>query len=238
MSENFEELDYRQTQMGELILRRRRDPLLDVEIFEVKLNDDFLMSSLFTVAEIELARLGLAALDGSRLDIIVGGLGLGYTAYTVLEDPRVQHLTIIEALPEVIEWHKRGLVPLGKKISRDRRCRFIHADFFTWIKSTMKSKPGKPQQRYHAILLDIDHSPRLFLHPDHAVFYQVNGLQQLKTRLHKDGVFAMWSNDPPDDEFMNALCEVFPGSESHIVKFPNPYQGCEASATIYLARNS
>ena len=46
----------------------------------MKLGDEFLMSSLFTEAEIQLARLGLAALDDSgenTLDIVVGGLGLG-----------------------------------------------------------------------------------------------------------------------------------------------------------------
>ena len=236
MSINFEELDYRQTRLGELILRRRRDPLLAVEVFEVKLNDDFLMSSLFTVAEIELARLGLAALDNASLDVVAGGLGLGYTAHAVLEDPRVRTLTIIEALPEVIEWHQRGLVPLGSQLSSDERCHFIHGDFFKLASSTSQGfDPQFPGQRYHAILLDIDHSPRHVLHPDHAVFYKVDGIRNLKSHLHDEGVFAMWSNDQPEKDFMKILAEVFPKTESHVVKFQNPYQGCEATATIYVA---
>lgn len=236
MSVNFEELDYRQTRLGELILRRRRDPLLDVEVFEVKLNDDFLMSSLFTVAEIELARLGLAALDNTSLDVVVGGLGLGYTAHAVLEDSRVRTLIIIEALPEVIEWHQRGLVPLGLQLSSDQRCHFIHGDFFKLASSTLQGFDSRlPGQRYHAILLDIDHSPRHVLHPDHAVFYQADGLRNLKSHLHDKGVFAMWSNDQPDKDFMKILAEVFPKTESHVVKFQNPYQECEATATIYVA---
>ena len=84
----FEELDFQKTPLGEISLRRRSEPRLDGKIlYEVKLGDDFLMSSLFTDAEIQLSRLGLAALDGSELDIVVGGLGLGYTAVAVLEDP-------------------------------------------------------------------------------------------------------------------------------------------------------
>ena len=55
MSARFEELDWQQTPMGDLTLRRRTDPVLGVEIFEVKLGDEFLMSSLFTVAEEQLA---------------------------------------------------------------------------------------------------------------------------------------------------------------------------------------
>ncbi|MDP1582977.1 MAG: spermidine synthase, partial [Bradyrhizobium sp.] len=62
MSVNFEELDFRPTPMGVLSLRRRRLPGTETDIYEIKLGDEYLMSSRFTVAEIELARLGLAAL--------------------------------------------------------------------------------------------------------------------------------------------------------------------------------
>lgn len=67
MRARFEELDWRETPMGELSLRRRVEPSLKVDVYEVKLGDEFLMSSLFTVAEIELARLGLAAATGTGL---------------------------------------------------------------------------------------------------------------------------------------------------------------------------
>ncbi len=60
MSARFQELDWRETPLGELVLRRRWDPLVDREVHEIKLNDEFLMSSLFTAAEVELAALGLA----------------------------------------------------------------------------------------------------------------------------------------------------------------------------------
>ena len=56
----FEELDYRPTPIGTLSLRRRRDLTLDIDVFEIKLGEDFLMSSLFTASEVALARLGLA----------------------------------------------------------------------------------------------------------------------------------------------------------------------------------
>ena len=97
MGARFEELAWRETPIGEISLRRRRDPALDVDVYEVKLDDEFLMSSLFPVAEIELARLGLATLAGEALDVVVGGLGLGYTARTALEDPRVRSLVVVEA---------------------------------------------------------------------------------------------------------------------------------------------
>ena len=61
MSVNFEELDFRPTPMGVLSVRRRRRPSSDIDVHEIKPGDEFLMSRLFTVAEIEFARLGLAA---------------------------------------------------------------------------------------------------------------------------------------------------------------------------------
>ena len=95
MTLEFEELDYQETPLGAISLRRRAEPRLEGEIlYEVKLGDEFLMSSLFTSAEVQLARLGLAALDGTDLDIVVGGLGLGYTAVAALEDPSVMPISL------------------------------------------------------------------------------------------------------------------------------------------------
>src|SRR5882672_3476807 len=130
MSLYFEELDFRPTAMGALSLRRRRQLSTGIDVYEIKLGDEFLMSSLFTVAEIALARLGLGALERTNLDVVVGGLGLGYTAQAVLEDSRVRSLVVVDALAEVIEWHERGLLPLGKQLTADLRCRLVHGDFF------------------------------------------------------------------------------------------------------------
>lgn len=158
MSVYFEELDFRPTPMGALSLRRRRQLSTGIDVYEIKLGDEFLMSSLFTVAEIALARLGLAALQRTDLDVAVGGLGLGYTAQAVLEDPRVRSLIVVDALAEVIEWHERGLLPLGEQLTADPRCRLVHGDFFAMSASTLD--PQAPGRRFDAVLVDIDHSPR------------------------------------------------------------------------------
>ncbi len=76
------------------------------------------MSSLFHEVEVALADLGLAALDGPDLDVVVGGLGLGYTAVAALKHTTVHSLLVVEALDAVIDWHKRGLVPLGPATRR------------------------------------------------------------------------------------------------------------------------
>jgi spermidine synthase len=238
MGARLEELDWRETEIGAISLRRRFDPSLRVEVYEVKLDDEFLMSSLFTVAEIELARIGLAELPGDDrdLDVVVGGLGLGYTARAVLEDRRVLTLTVVEALDAVIGWHLRGLLPLADELVSDPRTRLIHGDFFAAAASGAGFDPDAPGRRFHAILLDIDHSPRHVLHPGNADFYRPAGLRRLAGHLYPGGVFALWSNDPPDEDFIASLDQVFASSRAQVVSFANPLQGRDATNTVYVAR--
>jgi spermidine synthase len=220
--------------MGEISLRRRLEPTLRVDVFEVILGEEHLMSSLFTVAEIELARLALPEVSGPVLDVVVGGLGLGYTARAVLEDPRVRTLYVVEALPEVIDWHQRALLPLAGELVDDVRCHLVHGDFFAIITGGGSFGADAPE-RVHAVLVDIDHTPRHLLHPSHGAFYTADGLRRLAERLHPGGVFALWSDDPPDEEYLAVLAQVFTTSEAHVVTFPNHHTGGEASNTIYVA---
>src|SRR5438874_13809878 len=110
MNRDFEELDYQKTPLGELSLRRRRMLSLGgIEVYEVKLGEAFLMSSLFHEVEEKLAHLGLGELKGDSWDVVVGGLGLGYTAMAALDHRKVESLLIVDALEPVIEWHQRGV---------------------------------------------------------------------------------------------------------------------------------
>jgi spermidine synthase len=235
MSRRFQELGWRSTPLGELVLRRRWDITVDRDVLEIKLGDEFLMSSLFTVAETELARRVLAELPGSELDVVVGGLGLGYTAQAVLADPRVRSLSVVEALDVVVEWHENGLIPTEPPLVSDRRCGFVHGDFFAMLRSPEGLDPTAPWRRFHAIAVDIDHSPRHVLHPSHREFYEPAGLGRLAECLCPGGVFGLWSNDPPDQEFLAALTSAFAQVRAEVVTFDNPLQDREATATIYLA---
>nr|WP_258174698.1 spermidine synthase [Actinopolyspora mortivallis] len=235
VSARFEELDWRRTPIGLVSLRRRWDRTLDREVHEIKLDDEFLMSDLFTVAEVELARLGLAASSAAELDVVVGGLGLGYTAHAALADPRVRSLHVVESLGEVIEWHRRGLLPLGAELTADPRTRLVHGDFFAMADSGTGFDVEQPRRRFHAVLLDIDHSPKHVLDQSHAGFYEVEGLRRLAGQLRPGGVFALWSDDPPQEEVTAALAEVFATVRSHVVTFDNPYTGGRSANTVYTA---
>ncbi len=239
MSARFEEIDRRPTPIGEISLRRRLEPTLGIDVFEVKLGDEFLMSSLFTVAEVELARLALSAIEGRDLpgtgiDVVVGGLGLGYTARAVLEDPRVRSMYVIEALGAVIEWHERHQVPLADALTSDPRCRLVHGDFFAML-AAGSGFGSDMTGRVHVIAVDIDHSPRHVLDPSHAGFYTTTGLRQLADRLHPGGVFALWADGAPDKEFLAVVQRVFASGEAHVVTFPNFSTGGESASTVYVA---
>ena len=235
MSALFEELAGRVTPMGELSLRRRRDPALGVDLYEVKLGDEFLMSSLFTVAEVELARLGLAAAPAGELHVVVGGLGLGYTARAVLDDPRVVRLTVIEALEDVIAWHEQGLLPEVAGLADDPRVSLVHGDFFAMVRTRDDLDPDGDAGPPDAVLVDIDHSPRHHLDASHGGFYTPEGLACLARHLQSAGVFALWSDDPPDAAFQRDLRSAFAVAQAHVVRFPNPLTGGESANTVYVA---
>lgn len=236
MNIDFTELDYRETPIGAVSIRRRSEVRLGgVTVYEIKLNDEFLMSSLFTASEEALARLGLAPFSRGHLDVIVGGLGLGYTAATVLENPAVGSLHVVEWLAPVIEWHQAGICPLGPTLTADARCRFRHGDFFR-LAVAADGFLGQPGRRFDAILLDIDHTPQHVLNESHAGFYTRASLAAMSRQLKADGVFALWSDDLPHAGFEALLGEVFASVASHVVPFPNPYTGGESACTVYVAQ--
>jgi spermidine synthase len=236
MSAYFMELDFRPTPLGALSLRRRRDMTTGDDIFEIKLGDEFLMTSLFTASEIALADLCLSELSGgANLQVAVGGLGLGYTARAVLGHDTVGSLLVIEALDAVIEWHQNGTLPLGLELASDSRTSIVLGDFFALAASEGLDQE-QPSRRFDAILVDIDHSPEHLLSERNAPFYRREGLMRLAAHLRSGGIFGLWSNDVPDEAFTSLLSQVFATARAERVTFFNPLQKRKATQTVYVAQ--
>jgi spermidine synthase len=232
----FEEIDSQNSPLGEISLRRRRMPAFgDRDIYEVKLGDEFLMSSMFVEAEEALSTLGLAAVEGDPLSVVVGGLGLGYTAVAALKDERISELFVVEALDTVIGWHRDEKVPLGKILNADARNHYVLDSFFD-LATDLKAgfDPDDPTKRFDAILLDIDHSPTEYLNAGNAGFYTTENLGLMAAKLKPKGVFAMWSQNLPEERFEVLLKTVFERVESHIISFFNPFQGGESTNSVYI----
>ena len=232
----IQELGYQMTPLGELTLRRRPEPRLqNVEIFEVKLGDEYLMSSLFTESERQLATLGLAPLKG-KLDVVIGGLGLGYTAAEALKNENVNHLLVIDLFQAVIDWHQAGLVPMGEILTADPRCELRQGDFFELARTGFDAHaPGK---KFDAVLLDIDQSPNHTLAPGNQSLYTAKGLAAVRDQLTSGGTFALWSNDPASEDIIHHLRQVFATATAHNVEFPNPYTRSTSVNSVYVAQTA
>ena len=232
---NVQELGYQKTPLGDLTLRRRVETRLnDREVFEVKLGDEYLMSSLFTEAERQLATLGLAPLKG-ELDVVVGGLGLGYTAAEALKNKMIARLLVIDLFQAVIDWHQAGLVPNADVLNKDARCELRQGDFFQLARTGFDVHDAT--RKFDAVLLDIDHSPEHFLDQTNESFYTAEGLASIQNQLNARGVFALWSDDPASEAFTAHLRSAFGSATAHNIEFPNPYTRSTSVNSVYIAQN-
>ena len=199
---NLEILAYESSPLGLLCLRRRE--LLSQPgtiVTEVTLNHEFLMSSLNTDSERALARTAIQIHSGKDLRVLVGGLGLGYTAREALLSDRVARVEVVELLPQVIDWLARGLIPLSSELRDERRLVVTQADVYSRL-------AGPPDDLLDVILIDVDHSPEERLGEESDWFYTTQGLLAARRHLAADGVLAVWSY-AESSPFADALREVF-----------------------------
>ena len=225
----FAELDYAPTPLGPLTLRRRPEPRLGRDVLEVLLRDEHLMSDAFTASEVALADAVLARLPDRPLQVVVGGLGLGYTARAALADRRVRSCRVVEYLEPVLRWHVDGLVPLGAELHADPRFNVVQADFFALATDGF----GTPGERFDAVLIDIDHAPDRLLGRD-AGFYGEEGFARLSAQLTPGGACGLWCDDAPDDAITDALAAAFGAAEAVPVVWANPYTAGTVTQTVYV----
>lgn len=237
----FEELDYTQTALGALELRRRRPASMpDQWVYEVKLDGRFLMSSLNHSSEVALSEVGLAFLaEGSDAPaapwkVMVGGLGLGHTAKAALADDRVGALQVFELLPAVIRWHESGLVPLGETLCNDDRCKLVQGDALATLAG---AEATEDNERWDAVLIDIDDSPEHLLAESHGGFYTDAGLRGLRASLVPGGIAAIWSSLPVEG-FEDRMEQVFGNCIVHDAEFHNALLMEDEVNPIYLARRT
>ncbi len=237
MSRLFEELDYAPTPIGAISLRRRHILALKTDVFEILLGEEHLMSSLFTASEIALADKGLAALGGDKLDVLVGGLGLGYTAQAVLAHESVADLTVVDLLEPVIRWHEEGLVPMKTELADSPRCRLVQGDFFAMAASEDGFDRDQPGRQFDALLIDIDHTPERLLHGGSKGFYTPEGLRAVQRFVKPGGIVGLWSDEAPDEAITAMLGQAFDAAWAEPVVFANPLQdGREVTQAVYLGR--
>jgi spermidine synthase len=226
---NLEILAYESSPLGLLCLRRRE--LLSqpgVIVTEVTLNHEFLMSSLYTDSEQALASTAIAMHGGDDLKVMVGGLGLGYTAHAALSSESVAQVEVVELLPQVIDWLRQGLVPLSPELNGESRLVVTQGDVYQWL-------AGPPNELFDVILIDVDHSPDERLGEESMPFYTVRGLQAAKKHLAVGGVLAVWSY-AESSPFADALREVFEQVRVEPVSYDNRLIDERQTDWLFFAR--
>jgi spermidine synthase len=211
---NFEILAYEATPLGDLCLRRRE--LLSrpgTVVTEITLDHELLMSSYHTASERALADEAVARHSGTDLSVLVGGLGLGYTASQILASSRVRSVEVVELLPEVVGFLRDGLVPLSSELLEEPRLRVRDGDVYA-----MLAAPAG--ETWDLILIDVDHSPDENLGTANESFYTESGLALAKQHLSPGGVFAVWSY-AESSPFVDALHRTFACVDTVPVTFWN-----------------
>jgi len=227
---NLEILAYEPTSLGLLCLRRRE--LLSrpgTVITEITLDHELLMSSYTTASERALANEALARHSGEDLAVLVGGLGLGYTANEVLQSPRVRRLEVIEFLPEVVGFLRDGLIPLATELQGDHRLSVRNDDVYAALR-------GPARDLWDLMLIDVDHSPQEQLGSNNESFYTERGLAQAKKHLAPDGVLAVWSY-AESSPFADAMRATFEVVENVAVPFVNDLVDEEHTDWLFIARD-
>ena len=215
--------------IGLICLRRRRARSRpDVIATEITLDHQFLMSSVATDSERALATRALELHGGEGLDVLVGGLGLGYTARAALASERVARVEVVELLPQVISWLERDLIPIARELKADGRLVVTQGDVYRRLAS-------EPAARVDAILVDVDTSPERRLGDASELFYTDEGLARCRRHLAPGGVLAVWSYaDSPELE--DGLLRVFDDVRVEPITFDNAVTDEEETNWLFFAR--
>lgn len=228
---NFEILAYEETPLGPLCLRRRKTLSEPQQwVTEVTLNHEFLMSSLHTDSERALAAIPLQQFEDVGLRVLVGGLGLGYTADAALAFDQVEQVDVIEYLPEVIHWLRDGMTPLAEDLNSAERLQVSQGDIFKFLLAA----PTRPL--FDAILIDVDHSPEDQLALHHDGFYQVDGLRCAAAHLTEGGKFALWSYDQ-HTPLLEAMQQVFASTVAYPIEYFNQHVQESFTDWLYVGSN-
>lgn len=234
-SNNLEILAYEHTELGALCLRRRE--LLSspgIVVTEITLDGEFLMSSRHTDSEEALARIALEMHPGDDLNVLVGGLGLGYTAHAVLESARVARVEAVELLPQVIEWMEDGLVPLSAALEADARFRVVRGDAYARLAAPLAA-PSANGDPFDLVLIDIDHAPDERLGDIDDSFYTEAGLERARRHLAPGGVLGVWSY-AESSPFSRALESVFEDVRVEPVTYFNDLVDEERTDWLFFGR--
>jgi spermidine synthase len=230
VDDTIDVIAYEPSPIGMIGLRRRAIPSEPGAFaIEITVDHQFLMSSENTASERALAARAIELHGGSALRVLVGGLGLGYTARAALDSERVAAVQVVELVAPVIDWLARDLFPLASALRADPRVAVRLGDVYAEL-------AAPPAHRHDVIMIDVDHSPDERLGTSSAAFYTEAGLAAAKRHLAPGGVLAVWSY-AESSPFADALAAVFAEVRVEPLTFENRVVGGAETNWLFLARD-
>nr|WP_310525134.1 spermidine synthase [Polymorphobacter sp.] len=166
--------------------------------FMILLGRNELMNSRMSGSEEALASMTCVRLaDTQAAHLLIGGYGMGFTLRKALATlgPEAT-VTVAELVPEIIDWARGPMAALTAGGLDDSRVRLFPGDVGEMITGV--------QNRYDAILLDVDNGPDGLVRDANNRLYSKTGLGEARAALRPGGVLAVWSA-APDPAFTNRL---------------------------------
>jgi len=200
--------------VGEVALRRRGAHT------ELVVGGVFVMDTVDVSTEVALATVALGRHDAPRR-VLIGGLGLGFTATAVLADQRVEEVLVVEIAEPLIDWAGAGLLPTDLV---DPRIHLRAGD----VVEVLTATPGE----WDLILLDVDNGPGFLVREDNARLYGPAGLSSAVAALAPSGVLAIWSSHPAP-ELLAALDSIEGGTAQEVLRRVSR-EGRDLTYGIYL----
>ena len=209
------------SERGEVVLRR------DGAVFELRVNGVFVMDTAEITSEVELARAALRAVERAG-NVLVGGLGMGFTTTEVLADPRVERLVVVEIEAAVIDWLRNGTVPHGPAHLADGRLTIINSDI---REAVAEARPGS----LDLVLLDVDNGPGFLVYEENRAVYHEAFLGRIREALTPGGALVVWSA-AETVHLQQAMAAVFGNCEA--IPHPVRLQTRDERYWLYLSRLS
>lgn len=169
------------TERGELVLRRVGRDL------EVISNGTFLMDTRDGRSERLLVEAALHRHQAPH-DVLIGGLGVGFSVVAALADRRVARVTVVEIEQTVVDWHATHLAAFSEGLLLDARVTVVVADISTHLAAHAST--------YDVVCLDVDNGPDWTVTDGNMALYDDAGTGLVVGSLRPQGVLSVWSASP------------------------------------------